>query len=101
MIAHPNGRPPDGLHGQGDEAGDGVGQGEVEHQVVHVGPGSAKYVLYRIQFNWRRRDVVVEYLFLMELVQYNRYYYTIDTSNSSVCILEGLKAYKYDIECWT
>ena len=28
---------PDGLHGQGDEAGDGVGHGQVEYQVVHIG----------------------------------------------------------------
>ena len=28
---------PDRLHGKGDEAGDGVCQGEVVHQVVHVG----------------------------------------------------------------
>ena len=33
---------PDRLHGESDEAGDGVGQGEVVHQVVHVGPGPAQ-----------------------------------------------------------
>ena len=31
--------PPERLHGQRDEADDGVGQAEVEHQVVHVGAG--------------------------------------------------------------
>ena len=40
LTAHPNRGSPDGLHGQGDEAGDGVRQGEVEHQVVNIGPGS-------------------------------------------------------------
>ena len=30
---------PERLHGQRDEADDGVGQGEVEHKVVHVGAG--------------------------------------------------------------
>ena len=33
------GQPPQGLHRQRDEADDGVGQGEVEHQVVDIGPG--------------------------------------------------------------
>ena len=26
------------LHGHGDEAGDGVGHGQVEDKVVHIGP---------------------------------------------------------------
>ena len=30
--------PPSGLHGHGDAGDDGVGEGEVEHEVVHVGP---------------------------------------------------------------
>ena len=35
---HLNDDPPDGLHGHRDEGDDGVGDGEVEHQVVHVRP---------------------------------------------------------------
>ena len=31
--------PPEGLHRQRDEADDGVGQGQVEHQEVHIGAG--------------------------------------------------------------
>ena len=31
--------PPERLHGQRDEADDGVGQAEVEHQVVHISAG--------------------------------------------------------------
>ena len=38
VSADLDGGPPDGLHGQGDEAGDGVRDGEVVHQVVHVCP---------------------------------------------------------------
>ena len=34
-----NGQPPEGLHRQRDEADDRVGQGEVKHQVVYIGPG--------------------------------------------------------------
>ena len=34
-----NGQPPEGLHRQRDEADDRVGQGEVEHKVVDIGPG--------------------------------------------------------------
>ena len=34
-----DGQPPEGLHGQRDEADDGVGQGQVEHKVMHIGPG--------------------------------------------------------------
>ena len=33
---HPNSDFPDGLHGQGDEAGDGVCHGQVEHQEVNI-----------------------------------------------------------------
>ena len=33
------GQPPEGLHRQRDEADDRVGQGEVKHQVVYIGPG--------------------------------------------------------------
>ena len=33
-----DGEPPHGLHGEDDVADDGVRQGEVEHEVVHVGP---------------------------------------------------------------
>ena len=42
VSADLDGGPPDGLHGQGDEAGDGVRDGEVVHQVVHVSPHSEK-----------------------------------------------------------
>ena len=34
---------PDGLHGEGDEAGDGVGQGQVEHDVVNISPRSENH----------------------------------------------------------
>ena len=34
--SHPNGGSPDCLHGDGDEAGDGVCQGQMEHQEVDV-----------------------------------------------------------------
>ena len=34
-----DGQPPEGLHRQRDEANDGVGQSEMEHQVVNIGPG--------------------------------------------------------------
>ena len=39
-IARPplDGEPPGRLQGEDDEADDGVGDGEVEDQVVHVGP---------------------------------------------------------------
>ena len=43
-----DGGPPDGLHGQGDEAGDGVRDGEVVHQVVHVCPHSEKKMIYKM-----------------------------------------------------
>ena len=43
-----DGGPPDGLHGQGDEAGDGVRDGEVVHQVVHVCPHSEKKLNYKM-----------------------------------------------------
>ena len=33
-----NGQPPDGLHGEDDEADDGVRHGQVEDKVVDVGP---------------------------------------------------------------
>ena len=35
---HLNDDPPAGLHGHRDEGDDGVGDGEVEHQIVHVRP---------------------------------------------------------------
>ena len=35
---HLNDDPPAGLHGHRDKGDDGVGDGEVEHQVVHVRP---------------------------------------------------------------
>ena len=35
-VSHPDGGSPDGLHGDGDEAGDGVCQGQMEHQEVDV-----------------------------------------------------------------
>ena len=34
---HPDCDSPDRLHGQRDEAGDGVSQGQVEHQEVDIG----------------------------------------------------------------
>ena len=34
-----DGQPPKGLHRQRDEADNGVSQGQVEHQVVNIGPG--------------------------------------------------------------
>ena len=34
--------PPDGLHGQGDEAGDRVSQGQVVHEVVDIGTDPVK-----------------------------------------------------------
>ena len=37
-LHHLNEHPPSGLHGHGDERDDGVRGGEVEHQVVHIGP---------------------------------------------------------------
>ena len=39
-MSHPNGGSPDSLHGDGDEAGDGVCQGQVKHQEVDVGAAS-------------------------------------------------------------
>ena len=41
-ITHPDCDPPDRLHGQRDEAGDGVRQGQVEHQEVDIGAFSYK-----------------------------------------------------------
>ena len=38
--AHLNGQPPGCLHGDGDETGDGICQGEVENNVVNIGPAS-------------------------------------------------------------
>ena len=38
---------PDSLHGQRDVGGDGVRQGQVEHQVVNIG---AAYLLERLIF---------------------------------------------------
>ena len=35
-LTHLNGDPPDGLHGEGDEAGDAVCYGEVVHKVVDI-----------------------------------------------------------------
>ena len=37
-ATHPNGGSPDCLHGEGDEGGDGVCHGEVEHKVVNISP---------------------------------------------------------------
>ena len=34
---HPNSGSPDGLHGQSDEGGDGVGHSKVEHKIMDVG----------------------------------------------------------------
>ena len=48
VSADLDGGPPDGLHGQGDEAGDGVRDGEVVHQVVHVSPHSEKKLIYKM-----------------------------------------------------
>ena len=39
-VSHPDGGSPDGLHGDGDEAGDGVCHGQMEHQEVDVGAAS-------------------------------------------------------------
>ena len=36
------GGPPDCLHGEGDEAGDGISDGEVIHQIVNIGPAPLK-----------------------------------------------------------
>ena len=35
---YPYGCSPSGLHGKGDKAGDGIGNSEVENQIVNVGP---------------------------------------------------------------
>ena len=45
-----NDDPPDGFHGHRDEGDDGVGDGEVEHQVVHVRP--AMQILPRVGVAW-------------------------------------------------
>ena len=39
-VSHPDGGSPDCLHGDGDEAGDGVCHGQMEHQEVDVGAAS-------------------------------------------------------------
>ena len=39
-MSHPNCGFPDCLHGDGDEAGDGVCKGQVKHQEVDVGAAS-------------------------------------------------------------
>ena len=39
LLHYPNSCSPDSFHGQCYEAGDGVCQGQVEHQIVHIGPG--------------------------------------------------------------
>ena len=45
-LHHLDSPPPDGLHGQGDEAGDGVRQGQVVHEVMDIGadPGIIKLI---------------------------------------------------------
>ena len=37
---HLNGQPPCCLHGDGDETGDCISQGQVEDKVVNIGPAS-------------------------------------------------------------
>ena len=45
--AHPDGGSPEGLHGQGDEAGDGVSQGQMKHQKVDVGATSKNLKMFQ------------------------------------------------------
>ena len=47
-MYHLNCPPPDGLHGQRDEAGDGVSQSQVVDEVMDIGadPGSAQLINY-------------------------------------------------------
>jgi hypothetical protein len=48
MINHLNSSSPDCLHGEGDEAGDGVRDGQVEHKVVHICTASEDNKILRI-----------------------------------------------------
>ena len=45
--AHSDGGSPDSLHGQGDEAGDGVSQGQMKHQKVDVGATSKNLKMFQ------------------------------------------------------
>ena len=45
--AHPDGGSPEGLHGQGDEAGDGVSQGQMKHKKVDVGATSKNLKMFQ------------------------------------------------------
>ena len=56
---HLNDDPPAGLHGHRDEGDDGVGDGEVEHQVVHVRP--AVQVLPGIEVAWALKQFFDNY----------------------------------------
>ena len=65
------GQPPQRLHGQGDEADDGVGQGEVEHEVVNIGaalglrhvrllPGDDECDAVENHPNWKNHRICID-----------------------------------------
>ena len=64
-------QPPQRLHGQGDEADDGVGQGEVEHEVVNIGaalglrhvrllPGDDERDAVENHPNWKHHRICID-----------------------------------------